>query len=529
MKLRFVLSVFFLGSLLFVSTSTLPQRPPSDSYQEHKSTSSTQQKPEQQPSNPEPQVFFPMADQPEMEMHHHGEIPEVMPQFPRLGDSQRVTPGPVYQLEDLERMAAAHNPTLGQAQRAVEAARGRERQSGLYPNPTIGYEGEEIRGGVYRGGEQGFFVEQPVVLGGKLGLNRKVVAGEVKEREAEAEAQRHRVENDVRMTYYHVLAAQERLAIERDLVGIARSTVHIVRQLGNVGQADETEVLEAEAEEQRMEIAAGVAQHMLQRQWMTLISVVGVPSLPDGSVAGRIDADLPSLDERQLLTSLLAASPAVHSAQAGVERAEAALRRAQREPIPDLTFKGGLQQNYEPLDVAGGHRVGLQGFAEIGLHLRLWDRNQGGIAAARADLEAARDEVSRVDLTLRKRSAIYTEDYRSARLTADRYRVEILPRLERAYTLMTARYGEMTASFIRVLNLQRMLYENETGYIDALEHAWTSSIGLSGFLLEGGLTASASTEMDLPAGGIGSMQPMDGGPRVFEKPSTLSRPQGFEY
>lgn len=33
---------------------------------------------------------------------------------------------------------------------------------------------------------------------------------------------------------------------------------------------------------------------------------------------------------------------------------------------------------------------------------------------------------------------------------------------------MTAIYGELTASFIRVLNLQRVLYENETGYINAL-------------------------------------------------------------
>src|SRR5712664_2504020 len=173
----FNLALAGLAALLLGPSEAFPQTPQPGSN----STS-------QQPAQPRPKVFFPMAEQPEMEMHHHGEIPEVMPQFPRLGDSQRITPGPVYQLEDLERSAAAHNPTLGQAQRAVEAARGRERQSGLYPNPTIGYEGEEIRGGVYRGGEQGFFVEQPVVLGGKLGLNRKVVAGEVKEREAEAEA-----------------------------------------------------------------------------------------------------------------------------------------------------------------------------------------------------------------------------------------------------------------------------------------------------------------------------------------------------
>ena len=451
-------------------------------HQHHPSQSSQQQT---QPAAP--QVFFPMAEQPEMEMHHHGEIPEVMPQFPRLGNSQRVVSGPVYQLENLERMATEHNPTLAQAQRAVEAARARARQSGLYPNPTAGYEGEEIRGGSYGGGEQGFFVEQPIILGGKLGLNRRVGASEAKQRQAEVEAQRHRIENDVRMAYYHVLAAQERLAMKRDLAGIAQSTVRLVHQLANVGQEDETEVLEAEAEEQRVEIAADIAQQQLRREWTNLTSVVGVPSLAEGSVAGRIDADLPAINDAELLASLLSTSPEVQRAQAGVERAEAMLARARHETIPDLMLKGGLQQNLEELNAIPGRQVGLQGFAEIGVQLRLWDRNQGGIAAANADLKAAQDEVSRVQLNLRQRSATFSEDYRSARLTADRYRGEILPRLERAYKLMTAQYGSMTASFIRVLTLQRMLYENETAYIDALERAWISSVALKGFLLQGGL------------------------------------------
>lgn len=463
----------------------------------------------QQPSPQRPPVFFPMAEQPEMEMHHHGQIPEVMPQFPRLGDSQRVVSGPIYQLEDLERMATTSNPTLAQAQHMVEAMQARKLQVGLYPNPSVGYKGDEIRGGSFGGGEQGFFVEQPVILGGKLGLNRKIAAGEGKERQADAEAQRQRVENDIRMAYYHVLAAQERLALKRDILAIAQTTVRIVGQLGHVGQADETEILEAEAEEQRVEVAVGVSEHMFRREWVVLTSVVGVPSLTQGGVAGRIDAELPPLDQTQLLASLLAESPVVRSAQANVERAEAALRRAQHEPIPDLTLRAGLQQNYEALGTPLNRHVGFQGFGEIGVHLHLWDRNQGGIAAERANLETARNEVTRVELMLRNCFAMYGEDYGSARLTADKYRVEILPRLERAYKLMTEQYGLMTASFIRVLLLQRMLYENETAYVDALERTWTSSIALRGYLLEGGLVAPNSMEPQISTDGLekqGSMR-----------------------
>ncbi len=447
---------------------------------------------EQQPKKQRPEVFFPMTEQPEMEMHHHGQISVVMPEFPRLGESQRVVSGPIYELKDLEKMASAHNPTLAQAQREIEAARAQKLQAGLYPNPTVGYRGDEIRGGSYGGGEQGFFVQQPIILGGKLALDRKVRGASEKLREVDADAQHQRVENDVRMAYYRVLAAQERLALKRNILAISQSTVRIVGQLGRVGQADETEILEAEAEAQRMEIAVGTAEQMLRREWTMLVAVVGVPSLPAGGVAGRIDADLPPLDQEQLLASLLSESPAIRSAQAGVERAEASLQRAKREPIPDLVVQGGLQQNLESLGVSQNRKVGLQGFAEVGVQLHLWDRNQGAIAAQSAGVEAAREEARRVELELRNRFAMYGEDYLSSRLIADKYRLEILPRLERAYKLMVEQYGQMTASFLRVLILERMLYENETAYVDALERAWTRSIALRGSLLEGSLGATSS-------------------------------------
>src|SRR5260370_3487917 len=133
-------------------------------------------------------------------------------------------------------MAARNNPTLLQAQRAVDAARARKLQVGLYPNPVVGYQGDEIRGGSYGGGEQGFFVEQPVILGGKLGLNREIAAAEEVERQIEVEAQRQGIKNDVRMAYYRVLAEQERLALKREILAIAQTTARIVGQLGKVGQ-----------------------------------------------------------------------------------------------------------------------------------------------------------------------------------------------------------------------------------------------------------------------------------------------------
>ena len=44
-------------------------------------------------------------------------------------------------LAELEQMALSNNPTLAQAAAEIHAATGRKLQSGLYPNPTVGYLG----------------------------------------------------------------------------------------------------------------------------------------------------------------------------------------------------------------------------------------------------------------------------------------------------------------------------------------------------------------------------------------------------
>src|ERR1700716_2514533 len=138
-------------------------------------------------------------------------------------------------LEELQRMALASNPTLGQAKAGVAAATGRALQAGLWPNPTVGYIGEEIRGGSYGGGQHGVFIQQNVLLGSKLGLDRKVRAEEKKQAVVETEEQRLRVENGVRIAFYQSLAAQLMLETRKALSTLAKDAADTTQQLFNVG------------------------------------------------------------------------------------------------------------------------------------------------------------------------------------------------------------------------------------------------------------------------------------------------------
>ena len=100
-------------------------------------------------------------------------------------------------------------------------------------------------------------------------------------------------------------------------------------------------------------------------------------------------------------------------------------------------------------------------------------------------------------------SGIY-RDYQNAKVIANRYGTEILPRARKAYELMLQRYGLTLASFTSVLNLQRMLFRLETDYIEALENLKVNAVLLDGFLLSGGLEVPSAMDVVEPASAGGS-------------------------
>ncbi len=78
---------------------------------------------------------------------------------------------------DLERFALEHNPAIRQAAASVSKAIGFREQVGRYPNPVGGYNGSQLAD---QGTDQHIgFIEQDIVLGGKLKRNRLVLEQEV--------------------------------------------------------------------------------------------------------------------------------------------------------------------------------------------------------------------------------------------------------------------------------------------------------------------------------------------------------------
>ena len=420
--------------------------------------------------------------------HQHPEAPSEL-EFPRLGRAQ---PGARFTLDRALETARQNNPTYRQAEAGIRAARARAQQSALYPNPTVGYAGDEIRGGEYHGGEQGFFVEQTIVTGGKLARTREVFNKQTQLAQIEAEEQKIRVETAAKTAFYRVLAAQEMAGSRADLSRIAGATLDSYRQLANTGQVDETELLAAELEYHRAKLAARMMENTLREEWRLLAAVLGQPDLPLETVSGDLEHGWPELDEHQVET-IETESPASRIASASSDRSQAQLARARREKIPDILARVGLDYNHEPLDNPL-LTTGWEWNAQLAVELPLFNRNQGNVAAARAEIDRAQAEKLRVALLLRERASSAFDEYANARLSAEEYRDTILPLAKKSYRLISERYGEMLAAYPRVLESKRKLFELEEEYIASLESVWTTGLALEGFLLTDGLEAPTEPE-----------------------------------
>jgi outer membrane protein, heavy metal efflux system len=401
-------------------------------------------------------------------------------------------------LEELQQMALANNPTLGQAKAGVTAATGRTRQAGLWPNPTVGYVGEEIRGGSYGGGQHGVFIQQNVILGSKLDLDRKVRSEEGKQAAAEAEEQHLRVENGVRIAFYQSLAAQQMLETRKTLSGLAKDAADTTQQLFNVGQADQPDLLQAQVEADEADLAVIAAEQEQRRAWRVLTSVVGKPSMEFTKLVGNLE-DLPQINADEVIETILRDSPAVKIAQLESSHADLAFTRARREVIPDLSVRAGYLNNREDVGSIPPKAVGSEGFAEVGLNLHIFNRNQGNIEAAKADRERAQFEVQRVSLSLRRLAAPVLQSYSTSRSVAERYKGRTLPNAQKAYDLYLHKYHEGAAAYPQVLIAQRTLFQLQTAYISALENGWMGVAALQGLLLTDPLDLPATPgELDRP-------------------------------
>lgn len=377
-------------------------------------------------------------------------------------------------LAELEDMALRCNPTLAQAAARVEAARGNWVQVGLAPNPVTGYIGAEM-GNDGRAGQQGGFLSQELVTAKKLQLNRSVASQEVRQAEYAWEMQRQRVLTDVRRSFYDVLVAQRTVELTEQLARLGDEGVKSVEALMKAKEVARGDLLQARVEADTAKVLLEKARNRYVAAWRNLAAVAGAVDMAPRPLAGDVQDGLAQLIWDDTFSRLLAQSPQLANAQTGVARAQAVLSRECAGRVPNIDLQGAVQYDNATQDTFAT--------VQVGLPIPIYNRNQGNIRRAQAELLAAQNEVQRVQLALHQRLAAVFEQYTNARYQVDKYHRDILPNAQESLKLITSGYRQGEFSYLMLLTAQRTYFQTNITYLEALRDLRASATAIEGNLL----------------------------------------------
>ncbi len=380
-------------------------------------------------------------------------------------------------LRDLVQLTEERNPRIARAAFAVEAARGRAVQAGLYPNPTVEVSGAELGD---RAGPGGIWtaplVSQEIVTAGKLKLSRAAALREVDQATLAVLAERYNRFTAVRQGYFEVLTLSRRLKLLDELLKLAERSVETTKELLKAKQAARLDLIQMEIEVERYRAEREATQRELPLAFRRLVAGVGVPALPYATLTGSLEQPVPEYDFDKARRCMLETHPELLSAKVEVDRTNLLLRRAQAEPIPNVNIGAGyLRQNQNRSD---------DWVVTVTVPLPLWNRNQGNIAAAQARVGEAVQNVCQVENELVGRLAGAFRAYAAAKQRADHYRTAILPRARETYQLSMTAYQIGQSEYLKVLEAQRTVAQADLEYNRTLGEMWQSASEIAGLLLE---------------------------------------------
>jgi outer membrane protein, heavy metal efflux system len=386
-----------------------------------------------------------------------------------------------WRLEDLESIALRYNPTLAQATAAIQQQQGIWQQVGLYPNPQAGYLRADSNDPQNR--NNGLFASQEIVTAKKLQLNRAVEAQEVARLRLEQEAQRQRVLNDLRIRYYELLGAQQAVAISTELHRLTDQGLSAAESLFKAQGASRPDVLQARIQRNAARVTLQDARFRYDAAWQQLTNVVGRPDLERLPIDGRLDTPTKQIEWDQALGELLQLSPQVRAADSRILHARRELAREQAQPIPNVTAQ--MVAEFDRATNATTVSTLLAG------PIPIFNRNQGNISHAMADIREAVAESERVRLVLRDQLADTFRRYQAARFQVERLRQEILADAQENLELVTAGQKQGEFNLFQLLLARQTYSQSQLTYVESLTELQKVAVEMDGLQLTGGLNPAA--------------------------------------
>ena len=280
------------------------------------------------------------------------------------------------------------SPQLAAFSWDIRAAEARILQAKLVPNPEISWEGEDFtRAGVQSATESmqnTLVLSQLIELGGKR--SSRVREAQFDRRAAEWDYQVKRLEvlKSTTLAFIDVLSGQRKVSLAEENVQLAEREIPVTQKKVEAGQASNVELIRTNTEVATARIELTEARHDLEAARVNLAAQWGAKTATFVSVSGNLEQlrPIPSLES---LKAKLQANPELAKWTTERQKREATLNVARAEAKPDLTVDAGPR-------LLGASHADMSLVAGFSIPLPLWNRNQGKIAEAEANVAKTSDE-----------------------------------------------------------------------------------------------------------------------------------------
>jgi cobalt-zinc-cadmium efflux system outer membrane protein len=355
--------------------------------------------------------------------------------------------------------AGASSPAQDAASAKIRAAEAQRRVAGLRPNPSIDLQTENVAGsGLYQGvrsAETTAGLSVPLELGGKRKARMAVANAQLDRAGLDAEITQADLRLRVTQSYNEAAAAQRRLDVARDQVRIAAEALRGARIRVASGRA-------SPLEEQRADVARIAAEGAAERAERSAVTTSANLGRLLGAPVGGLDRawferiDMIGPDMPVEITTTLAAA----AARADLSTADAQVRLARSQRVPDLTVSASARRLEQTNDVAAVFGVSIP--------LNIFNGGRAAMDVSSAQRDQA-DALRRMALLDAEQSiAAARTDVANAATTARNASGPALAAATEAARIARIGYREGKFGQLDLLDAERTLADTRATAIDAL-------------------------------------------------------------
>ncbi|HBF07195.1 MAG TPA: cobalt transporter [Gammaproteobacteria bacterium] len=393
--------------------------------------------------------------------------------------ASRVLAQGLFSFQEALKLTYQNNPELQAQIQQAEKARGQFIQDGLWLNPSLMLETENIGGsGSFKGFESAettLSLNQPIPLGGKRDWLQKASGARYEFMRTAILRKKAELYMAVGEAYVNAYYASQWHEVTKKLVRLNEDIVNDIKRRKKAGVSAELDLRLALVQLGEARIQRSRAHRDIKKQYALLARMTRQDTL---SIKALQDKGLPHNGiTQQSINNTLNKSVFLREKTAELSAQRVAITSVKKDVWPTIQLQLGgrhFSDDNENALVASVNSV-----------MPVYDRNQGKILSAEAAYTETMQNLRATKLWLKQQLTAAWLDLQQNNEESNQVKNELLPNAQKASSLAIQGYQKGLYSYVELFNAMRLLFNEERHYQQAHAKRDIAMIKITGLLSQG--------------------------------------------